>query len=175
MCLEHYLAFNTTNSQVILCLCVIWEIPLTFKRETFEEIHIIMCGYIQRVSQKCCSSVVCNICTGYTEAAMELNRKGWWYCGTSISVPPPRVQMLHLRCGRLQWWEQLLCCELTGKTERMQKCQERERVTETKTEDSFPALCWRDAWSCQESLQIRVRSESRADRLGPWALRTEER
>lgn len=57
---------------------------------------------------------------------MELNRKWWWYCGTSISVPSPRVQMLHLRCGRLQWWEQLLCCELTGKTERMQKCQERE-------------------------------------------------
>ncbi len=58
------------------------------------------------------------------------------------------------------------------------KCQERERVTETKTvhhqRASFPALCWRDAWSCQESLQIRVRSESRADRLGPWALRTEE-
>ncbi len=147
-----------------------------------------MCGYIQRMnlqSQICCSSVVCNICRGYTEAAMELNRKWWWYCGTSISVPPPRVQMLHLRCGRLQWWEQLLCCELTGKTERMQKCQERERVTETKTEGpwktvsvhhqraSFPALCWRDAWSCQESLQIRVRSESRSDRLGPWALRTE--
>lgn len=88
-----------------------------------------MCGYIQRInlqSQICCSSVVCNICRGYTEAAMELNRKWWWYCGTSISVPPPRVQMLHLRCGRLQWWEQLLCCELTGKTERMQKCQERE-------------------------------------------------
>lgn len=57
---------------------------------------------------------------------MELNRKWWWYCATSISVPPPRVQMLHLRCGRLQWWEQLLCCKLTGKTERMQKCQERE-------------------------------------------------
>lgn len=57
---------------------------------------------------------------------MELNRKWWWYSGTSISVPPPRVHMLHLRCGRLQWWEQLLCCELTGKTERMQKCQERE-------------------------------------------------
>lgn len=139
-----------------------------------------MCGYIQRISQKCCSSVVCNICRGYTEAAMELNRKGWWYCGTSISVPPPRVQMLHLRCGRLQWWEQLLCCELTGKTERMQKCQERERVTETKTEGSvhhqrasFPALCWRDAWSCQESLQIRVRSESSYDRSGPWALKTE--
>lgn len=152
-----------------------------------------MCGYIQRMnlqSQICCSSVVCNICRGYTEAAMELNRKWWWYCGTSISVPPPRVQMLHLRCGRLQWWEQLLCCELTGKTERMQTCQERERererVTETKTEGpwktvsvhhqraSFPALCWRDAWSCQGSLQIRVRSESRSDRLGPWALRTEE-
>lgn len=94
----------------------------------YKKIYIITCGYILCITHILQSQISCssNICRGYTEAAMELNRKWWWYSETSISVTPPRLQMLHLRCGRIQWWEQLLCCKLTGKTERMQKCQERE-------------------------------------------------